>query len=147
MANLARWDPVKEMLEVRDGFDRLVDRFFGRDFDLWPARVWNPAVDIYEDDNNVLVKAEVPGIRKEDIKLTLSGDTLTISGRSSSEKEVKEKNYYRKEIRGGSFTRSFVLPCPIDREKVSATYKDGVLEVTLPKAEEAKTKEVTIQVK
>jgi len=143
---MVKVDPIREMMDVRDSFDRFIDNFFGRNLGLDLAE-WQPAVDVYEDENNIFLRASIPGVKKENIKITLSGDTITLSGKTEDAKEVKRDNYYRKEIRTGSFTRSFTLPCPVDRAKVNATYKDGILEVTLPKAEEAKAREVQIAVK
>ncbi len=145
MAKLAKWSPFKEIMDVRDDFDRLVDRIFNRDFDLWEGgRV--PAIDVYEEGDNIIVKAEVPGVKKEDISVSLNGDILTISGKSQEEKEVKKENFYRKEIRSGTFSRSITLPAQIDKDKVKASYKDGVLQLTLPKSPEEKKKEVKIKV-
>jgi len=145
MAKLAKWSPFKEIMDVRDDFDRLVDRIFNRDFDLWEGgRV--PAIDVYEEGDNIIVKAEVPGVKKEDISVSLNGDILTISGKSQEEKEVKKENFYRKEIRSGTFSRSLTLPAQIDKDKVKASYKDGVLQLTLPKSPEEKKKEVKIKV-
>ena len=145
MAKLAKWSPFKEIMDVRDDFDRLVDRIFNRDFDLWEGgRV--PAIDVYEEGDNIIVKAEVPGVKKEDISVSLNGDILTISGKSEEEKEVKKENFYRKEIRSGTFSRSITLPAQIDKDKVKASYKDGVLQLTLPKSPEEKKKEVKIKV-
>ncbi|HRR95466.1 MAG TPA: Hsp20/alpha crystallin family protein [Candidatus Ratteibacteria bacterium] len=145
MAKLAKWSPFKEIMDVRDDFDRLVDRIFNRDLDLWEGgRV--PAIDVYEEGDNIIVKAEVPGVKKEDISVSLNGDILTISGKSQEEKEVKKENFYRKEIRSGTFSRSITLPAQIDKDKVKASYKDGVLQLTLPKSPEEKKKEVKIKV-
>ena len=145
MAKLAKWSPFKEIMDVRDDFDRLVDRIINRDFDLWEGgRV--PAIDVYEEGDNIIVKAEVPGVKKEDISVSLNGDILTISGKSQEEKEVKKENFYRKEIRSGTFSRSITLPAQIDKDKVKASYKDGVLHLTLPKSPEEKKKEVKIKV-
>ncbi|HOJ39849.1 MAG TPA: Hsp20/alpha crystallin family protein [bacterium] len=143
---MVKVDPFREIMDVRDSFDRFIDNFLGRNLG-WDLAEWHPAVDIYEDDDNIVLRASIPGVKKEDIKITLTGDTVTLSGKTEEAKEVKRDNYYRKEIRTGGFTRSFALPCPVDRAKVSAVYKDGILEVTLPKAEEAKAKEVQIAVK
>ncbi|MCM8772686.1 MAG: Hsp20/alpha crystallin family protein [Candidatus Omnitrophica bacterium] len=145
MGKLAKWNPVKEMLELKDDFDRLIDRFFSREFDIWEgARAFD--VDIYEDADNVVIKAEIPGMNKEDISVTLTDDTVTISGKKAEEKKIERENYYRKEIRTGSFSRSFTLPCAVDKEKVKATYKNGILEIILPKSEKEKEKEIKIQV-
>jgi HSP20 family protein len=145
MAKLAKWNPIKEMLDLRDDFDRFIDRFFSKDFDIWEGqRAFD--VDIYEDADNVVIKAEIPGMNKEDISVSLTEDTVTISGKKSEEKKVEKENYYRKEIRTGSFSRSFTLPCAVDKEKVKATYKNGILEIVLPKSEKEKEKEVKIEV-
>jgi len=145
MAKLARWNPIKEVLDLRDDFDRFIERFFSKDFEIWEGqREFN--VDIYEDADNVVIKAEIPGVNKEDISVSLTEDTVTISGKKSEEKKVEKENYYRKEIRTGSFSRSFTLPCAVDKEKVKATYKNGILEIVLPKSEKEKAKEVKIEV-
>jgi len=143
--NLVRWDPMTDLLGVKADFDRLLDRVVGRD--AWMEGVWNPPVDIFEDAEAITVKVAVPGISKENVNITLSGDTLTISGKTAEEKETRKGEYYRKEIRSGAFSRSFTLPCPIQRDKVKASQKDGILEIVLPKAEEAKLREVKIDVK
>lgn len=145
MAKLARWNPVREMLDLKDDFDRFIDRFFTKDFEIWEGpRAFD--VDIYEDADNVIVKAEIPGMNKEDISVSLTEDTVTISGKKAEEKKVEKENYFRKEIRTGSFSRSFTLPCAVDKEKVKATYKNGILEIVLPKFEKEKEKEVKIEV-
>ena len=145
MAKLARWNPIKEVLDLRDDFDRLIDRFFSKDFEIWEGpRAFD--VDIYEDADNIILKAEIPGMNKEDISVSLTEDTITISGKKAEEKKIEKENYFRKEIRTGSFSRSFTLPCAVDREKVKATYKNGILEVVLPKSEKAKEKEIKVEV-
>ncbi|HOK57106.1 MAG TPA: Hsp20/alpha crystallin family protein [bacterium] len=145
MAKLARWNPIKEVLDLRDDFDRLIDRFFSKDFDIWEGpRPFD--VDIYEEADNVVVKAEIPGMNKEDITVSLTEDTVTISGKKAEEKKIEKENYFRKEIRTGSFSRSFTLPCAVDKEKVKATYKNGILEIVLPKSEKAKEKEIKVEV-
>jgi len=145
MARLVRWDPMNDLLGVKADFDRFLNRVSGQE--TWTGGVWNPAVDIFEDAEAITVKVEVPGINKENVNITLSGDALTVSGKTAEEKETRAGEYYRKEIRSGAFSRSFALPCPIQRDKVKATQKDGILEIVLPKAEEAKLREVTIDVK
>ncbi|MGC8976748.1 MAG: Hsp20/alpha crystallin family protein [Candidatus Ratteibacteria bacterium] len=145
MAKLARWNPIKEVLDLRDDFDRLIDKFFSRDFDIWEGpRPFD--VDIYQDAENVVIKAEIPGMNKEDINVSLTEDTVTISAKKTEEKKVEKENYLRKEIRTGSFSRSFTLPCAVDREKVKATYKNGILEIVLPKSEKEKAKEVKVEI-
>jgi HSP20 family protein len=105
-----------------------------------------PSVDIFEDKGDVVVKAELPGIKKEDIDITLTEDTITISGEKKKEEEVKKKDYYRCESSYGSFTRTFTLPSEVQTEKVKSKMKDGVLEIRIPKTEEAKKKEVKVKI-
>jgi HSP20 family protein len=107
---------------------------------------WSPLVDISEDDKEYLIKAEVPDIKKEDIKLAVQDDVLTISGERKSEKEEKGKRYHRVERTYGSFMRSFTLPEDADGSRVSADYKDGMLNVHLPKSEKAKPKSIEVKV-
>lgn len=143
MAKLARWEPFRELDDIRTGFDRLLERISPS---LYGEGMWMPAVDIKDTGENLVVKAEVPGFDKKDINISLTGDTITISGKMQEEKEEKKAQYLYRERVSGSFTRSFTLPVPVDREKVKATCKDGVLEIILPKAEEAKTKEIKVNV-
>jgi HSP20 family protein len=105
-----------------------------------------PSVDILEDKGDVVVKAELPGIKKEDIDITLTNDTITISGEKKKEEEVKKKDYYRWECAYGSFSRTFSLPSEVQPNKAKTKMKDGVLEVRIPKTEEAKKKEVKVKV-
>lgn len=143
MAKLVKWEPFRELDEIRSGFDRLLERFRT---DFYGDRVWSPAVDITDTGDNLVIKAEVPGFDKKNINISLAGDTITISGKTQEEKEEKKAHYLYKERVTGSFTRSFTLPVPVDRNKVKATCKDGILEIILPKAEEAKAKEIKIDV-
>ncbi|HOQ82523.1 MAG TPA: Hsp20/alpha crystallin family protein [bacterium] len=143
MAKLARWEPFRELDDIRTGFDRLLERISPS---LYGEGMWMPAVDIKDTGENLVVKAEVPGFDKKDINISLTGDTITISGKMQEGKEEKKAQYLYRERVSGSFTRSFTLPVPVDREKVKATCKDGVLEIILPKAEEAKTKEIKVNV-
>ena len=108
---------------------------------------WAPAVDVAETAEDYLIRAEVPGLRKEDVKLSLSGNVLTISGeKKMEEKKTENKKYHRLERSYGAFQRSFSLPTPVNADKISATFKDGMLEVTVPKSEEAKSKVIDIKV-
>jgi len=111
------------------------------------ASGWSPAVDIAEHENEYLVKVELPGVNKDDVKITLQEDVLTIRGEKKQEKETKGSNYHRVERSYGSFERSFSLPSTVKGENVDASYKDGILTVTMPKAEEAKPKQIDVKVK
>ena len=143
MARLIRWEPMRELVDMRDNFDRFLGRMRS---DFAEGSAWAPAVDITERDNVYVVKADVPGIEKDKIKISITGDTLTISGQTVEEKEEKQGNQLYRERVSGSFLRTFTLPVLIDRNKVKASYKDGVLEVVLPKAEEAREKEIKVDV-
>lgn len=126
-----------------DPFEEL-DRFF----DLRPVNMQNlmPAVDVYEDKEHVYVEASLPGIDEEDVDLSVENDILSISGKSEKKSEVDDKNYYRKEVRMGSFHRQVALPHPVASDKATAEYSKGMLKVTLPKREEAKPKSIKIAV-
>ena len=156
---LVRWRPGIDLWgRGRSIFDDLQDEV-NRTFDsFWskaPTRredwgvsegSWSPRVDIEETDKDVLVTAEIPGMSKEEVKIDIRNNTLTLSGEKKQEKEIKEKNYYRLERRYGSFQRSFVIPAEIDRDKVKASYKDGILSITLPKTKEGQTKKIDVSV-
>lgn len=106
----------------------------------------SPTVDIFEEGDNVVVKAEIPGMKKEDIDVNITDDTITISGEKKKEEKVEKKDYYRVERSYGSFSRSFRLPKEVQTDKAKATFKDGVLEITVPKTEEAKKKEKKVPI-
>jgi HSP20 family protein len=108
---------------------------------------WTPSCDVYETDNEIVVKAEIPGVKKDDVKVGIEDGVLSISGERKFEEETKKENYLRVERRYGSFTRSFTLPTIVDSSKVMAEFKDGLLKVTLPKREESKPKGVEVEVK
>ena len=106
---------------------------------------WSPAVDITEHDDQYIVKMELPGVNKEEVKITLESNILTIRGEKKEEKETKKENYLRAERSYGSFQRSFTLPTTVKSDKIDASFKDGILNITLPKAEEAKAKQVEVK--
>ena len=144
---ISPWRPFRELDRIRREMDRLWDSFFERR----PARVeevseWFPSLDVSETDSEYVVKVEVPGIDPKDIEISLMNNLLTIKGEKKQEKEEKEENYHLIERSYGSFTRSIRLPSQVQNDKINATYKNGVLKVTLPKTEEAKKKEIKIKV-
>ncbi len=147
---LVRWQPFQNMLAAEREFDRLFrDPFttFGAEREAEPStRPWAPAVDIYETENSIVLKAELPGIDPKDVEVRVEDNTLYLKGERRFEKETKDENYHRVERSYGSFARSFSLPNSIDADKVVAEYKDGVLNLTLPKREEAKPKTIRINV-
>jgi HSP20 family protein len=125
----------------------LSDDFWGRAPAQREECRWIPAVDISEDEGSLYVDVEIPGMKKEDIKVSLEHNVLSLKGEKKQEKEVKEENYHRWERCYGSFSRAFELPIPVEADKIKANYRDGVLHVALPKAEEVKPKEIPIEVK
>jgi len=145
---IKRWRPFRDLVSVQDDMNRLFDDFFGR----LPMRtegmerMWAPNVDVSETKDNIIVTAEIPGMTKDDIKVTFNENTLTLSGEKKQEKEEKDADYHRIERSYGSFTRSFDLPTTVQFDKIKANYKDGVLQVTMPKSEEVKPKEIPIAV-
>jgi len=145
--------PFTELSNLERETERMFGDFFRRPFlgMSWPDRlreigIREPAIEVYEEKDDVVVKAEVPGMKKEDLEINLSGDTLTIKGEKKQEEEVKQKGYYYSERSYGSFHRTIDLPKEVQTEKAKATFKDGVLEVRLPKTEDAKRKEVKVKV-
>ncbi|MFQ6077797.1 MAG: Hsp20/alpha crystallin family protein [Thermodesulfobacteriota bacterium] len=144
---LTRYRPFRELTTLRDEMDKLWEGFFGE----WPSvepfrREWAPSLDVSETKNNIVVKAEVPGMDAKDIDISLANDVLTIRGEKKQEKEEKDENYHRVERSYGAFARSVRLPQEVQSDKIKANYKNGVLKITLPKSEEAKKKEVKIKV-
>lgn len=145
-----RWNPFKEIEEM----EKRLSSFFGRSpvatggekNEAITVAEWSPLVDISEDDKEYLIKAEIPEMKKEDIKLNVHDDVLTITGERKYEKEEKNKKYHRVERAYGSFVRSFTLPEDTDGTKVGAEYKDGVLKIHLPKSEKAKPKAIEVKV-
>ncbi|MCK4417815.1 MAG: Hsp20/alpha crystallin family protein [Candidatus Latescibacteria bacterium] len=145
---LVRWRPLGDFVDVRDEIDRLFDTFLPVKFKAeYPVTAaWAPRVDVAETDNEVIVTTELPGVERKDVKLSVEDNVLTIGGEKKQEKETKEKNYHCVERRYGTFSRSFTLPTRIQADKVKATFKDGILIIKLPKVEEAKTKEIPIEI-
>lgn len=145
---IVRWEPFSDVLGTQREFDRLfrdsLPRFFSED--EASTRPWAPAVDIYETGNDIVLKAELPGVDPKDVEVRVEDNTLYLKGERKFEKEVKEENYHRVERSYGAFSRSFSLPNSIDADQVGAEYKDGVLTLTLPKREEAKPKTIKIAV-
>ena len=144
--SIVRWEPFSELMSLRDAMDRLFEESFVRPRGvLAPFGVGEPALDVYETDNDVVINAAIPGIKPEDIDIAITGDTVSIKGELKQETKVEKANYYRQERRYGAFSRAVSVPVPISADKAEATFKDGVLTLTIPKAEEAKPK--TIKVK
>jgi HSP20 family protein len=124
---LTRWDPFGELTELRTRVDRIFD-----DLAKDRERIWTPAIDVVRDNGNLVVRADVPGIKPEEVKIEIEDDLLIVSGQHEETKEENEKHYVRRERRFGSFSRSIVLPAAVDAKQIKATTHDGVVEVTIP---------------
>lgn len=145
---VVRFDPFRELATMQDRINRIFGDAYRRgDDELFSRGEWAPAVDIYENEKHeIVLKAELPGLKKEEIDLRLENNTLTIRGERKRENEAKEENYHRVERAYGAFSRSFSLPSTVDAGRVTADYRDGVLTVTLPPREEAKPRQIQVQV-
>jgi HSP20 family protein len=148
---IIRWEPFRDLVGLQERMNRLFDESFrginraGSEED-WGGGSWAPAVDIYEQNGNIVLKAELPGVDPKDVDVRVENNILTLRGERKLENEVKRESYHRVERAYGSFTRSFTLPNVVDTEKIKAEYKDGLLRMTLPKKDEAKPKQISINV-
>jgi len=147
--SMIRWEPFREMTSLRDAMDRLFQESFVR-----PARGWVTSeiglrvpVDMYDADGELVIKADLPGLKAEDVDVSISDDTLTIKGEYRAEEEREEENMHIKERRYGKFQRAIRLPSGVDTEAAKANFEDGVLKLTLPKTAEAKTKQIPVESK
>ena len=151
MTLLTRWEPFREFSSVQDRMNRM-NRLFREAYspegpeEALTTTNFAPPVDIYEDEHNIALKLEVPGIDEKDIDVRIEGNTLTVHGERKIEKEEKEENFRRIERQYGSFTRSFTLPSSVDPAQVSANYDKGVLKINLAKKAEAKPKQIKVNV-
>jgi HSP20 family protein len=144
---LVRWTPMGHLPSFQHEMNRMFNEFFGGgngEAAGTGLSSWTPAVDIHETDDGFVIKAELPGVSKDDVSIDVHQNTLTLRGQRKHEAEVKQDKYHRVERAYGTFQRSFVLPTIVDQDKVQATYKDGVLELHLPKSEAAKPKHIAI---
>ena len=147
MSNLTRWEPVREMMTLREAMDRLFDDAFTRPLSLRDGNWSAPAIDMYQTDNDVVVKAALPGFKADDVQINVTGEVLTIRGEMKQEEEQKEKSWHIHEHRWGSFERSISLPTDVVADKAQADFANGILTITLPKAEEVKPKTITVKAK
>src|SRR5271166_4549401 len=146
MTVLTRFEPFREFTTLQDRMNRLFRNSFAEGQEDLSTSTFAPAVDVYEDEQNVTLKIEVPGIDEKDIDVRIENNTLTVHGERKFEKEEKEENYRRVERQYGSFTRTFTLPTTVDHENVQADYDKGVLKIKLAKKAEAKPKQIKVNV-
>ena len=146
--SMVRFDPFRDLAVLQDRMNRLFNEAYGprREDDLMSRGTWTPPVDIYEVEGGLVIKAELPDMRREDIDVSVENNTLTIRGERKLDNEIKQENFHRIERPYGSFVRSFSLPNTVDPTKIGAEYKNGVLTVKLPVREEAKPRSINIEV-
>jgi HSP20 family protein len=146
---IVRFEPFRDLTTLQERMNRLFSESYrtqqGSEDDWALGGTWAPAVDIYEQDHNIVIKAELPGVDPKDVDIRLDNNVLTLKGERKLDSEVKKENYHRVERAYGVFTRSFTLPNTVDANNIKAEFKDGVLRITLPKREEAKPKQIQIQ--
>jgi HSP20 family protein len=154
-SELIPWRPFSEMARWEHDIDQMFENFLGRRLRPFWSERWRPlagtemvapTVDLYEEKDDIVVKAELPGMEKDDIEVNLADNRLTIKGEKKQEQETKKENYYRSERSYGSFVRTLELPTEVQTDKGKAAFKNGVLEIRLPKTEEAKNKEIKVTV-
>lgn len=146
MSNLIRWEPAREMMTLREAMDHLFDDAFSRPLTLrdgWSA----PAIDMYQTDDEIVVKASLPGVKADEVQINITGEILTIKGETKQVEEKKEKAWHMREQRWGTFERAVALPTEVVSDKAKAEFENGILTITLPKAEEVKPKIINIKAK
>ena len=146
---VVKWDPFRDLISIQDRMNRLFEQTLSRSRgeEGAAAATWTPAVDIYETVDTIVIKADLPGVVREDIEIQVDDNTLTLKGERRFSKDVQEESYLRIERTYGSFHRCFTLPATIRQEKIRAVCRDGVLELALPKGEGSKPKRIAIEVR
>ena len=146
---VVKWDPFRDLISIQDRMNRLFEQTLSRSRgeEGITAATWTPAVDIYETMDTIVMKAELPGLTREDIDIQIEDNTLILRGERRFAKDVQQENYLRIERAYGSFHRTFTLPATIQQEEIRAVFRDGVLELILPKTEGAKPKRISIEVR
>ena len=147
MSNLTRWEPVREMMTLREAMDRLFDDAFTRPINLRDGGWSAPAVDMYQTDNDVVVRVALPGFKADEVQINVTGDVLTLRGDLKREEEKKDKAWHLREHRWGSFERSIALPTEVRADQANVDFENGILTITLPKAEEVKPKTISVKAK
>ena len=149
-SNIVRWEPMREMLSLREAMDKLFEEsFVGPQWrTLWPAEGASAlAMDLFETEDALVVSAPVPGIKPEEVEITITGNTLTVKGETKAEEREEKGNYLRQEVRYGAFQRSMELPADVQADKAEAVFENGMLKLTMPKSEQVKPKSIKINVK
>jgi HSP20 family protein len=144
MSNLTRWEPFRDLLSIRRDMDRLFDEFYSQPLAKAEGM---PLIDMYQTEDDIVVKATLPGVKADDLDIQITGDVLTIHGEVKEESEKKDAKYHMREQRYQSFSRSLKLPANVVADKAKAEMKDGILNLTLPKAEESKPKAISVKAK
>jgi len=149
MSNLIRWQPMSDAVTLRDAMDRLFDDAFTRPWGHTDTGRYRmaPSLDLFETENDVVIKAALPGMKPEDVDINVTGEMLTLKGEVKDEAESKDKAYHIREHRWGTFERSIGLPVAVVADKARAEFENGILTVTLPKADEVKPKTITVKAK
>ncbi len=148
MTDLVRWEPFNDLRAIRDEMNRFLAGPFGwlQNEGLTRAGMWQPAIDVHETDQDVIVTADLPGFDREEIEVAVTGDTLTLSGEHKESEDVTDERYVRRERRYGRFVRTVPLPVEVNSAGATAGYKNGTLRVTLPKSERARPKTIKVDV-
>lgn len=148
MSNLMRWEPAREMMTLREAMDRLFDDAFTRPLSLRDSwSLTTPAIDMYQTDNEVVVRASIPGIKADEVQINITGDVLTLKGEVKHEEERNDRAWHIREHRFGSFERSVALPTAVKSDQAEAVFENGILTITLPKADEVKPRTINIKAK
>ena len=147
MSNLTRWEPVREMMTLREAMDRLFDDAFTRPLNVRDGGRSAPAVDMYQTDDEVVVKVALPGFQADEVQINVTNDVLTLRGELKHEEDQKDKAWHIREHRWSSFERSIALPTAVTADKAVAEFENGILTIALPKAEEVKPKTISVRTK
>ena len=147
MSNLTRWEPVREMMTLREAMDRLFDDAFTRPINGREGGWSAPAIDMYQTEDEVVVEAALPGFKADEVQINITGDVLTLRGEVKQEQEKKDKAWHLREHRWNSFERSVALPTAVVPDRAEASFENGILTITLPKAEEVKPKTIAVKAK
>ena len=145
---MMRWEPFREMMSLRNAMDRLFEEGVVRPVRLWPELERGElSLDMYQTANDLIIKAALPGVKPEEVDISITGDMLTIKGEHKVEQEAKQENYFYKERRSGTFSRSVIIPVQVKSEETDAVFENGVLTLTLPKTEAVKPKQIKVKSK